>query len=359
MNNKYIESYEKIFADNEFKAILYSFSDRVWSNLTVEKRLKLIVSLEEITSKHFNLRKVGIALKNDTTSGYGTYNPNNNVIYFSKELINSGAFSVLSTYFHEKRHDYQMLAMEGIVKEDPLLVKQFKDNTYITPIGRESNYIKGGKDINLDRYLLQPVEKDANEIAIKLTLLVAKKLQSKLEKDNASTANLLAAIFSDEVFKEGIIDEGFYNYYIGKHCRLSSFYFPKNQEAILLNEKYKKEIHEQLKEGFETRRREVETLEALYNGEKGEVSYLCNTYFSRLLLPEKYNNYSGEIKVYLLKEAARRIFIKYDIKNNNIEIELTDKGEVRINDKTYKSNDGQNHLGAIKTFFLLDKIRQR
>ena len=102
MIDKYIETYKKIFMDDEFKLLLESFTFEKWENLCVNGKLEIIKKVEKLTAKQFSSPAIIIGLGTATLNENGFYDINDNKILISEETINSNAFLVLSIYFHEK-----------------------------------------------------------------------------------------------------------------------------------------------------------------------------------------------------------------------------------------------------------------
>lgn len=318
MIDKYIETYKKIFMDDEFKLLLESFTFEKWENLCVNGKLEIIKKVEKLTAKQFSSPAIIIGLGTATLNENGFYDINDNKILISEETINSNAFLVLSIYFHEKRHEYQLRAMNGLVEEDKEFIEKLKANNVTTPISQISSYRKNRSWLE---YMYQPIEQDAYKCGNEIACMLGNYIENTLKID----------------------DKGF-SEYLEEYDNYENLFKPTNPEIIKTKDGMEKRIDKENKIIMEMFVQEEKVVKKLYKGEEVDLGFLKSEHFRCLFNPETYHTFPVEGKIVILNESIKR---SYGSINHNIKLTYNDKGQICINGKCFQQNDWVNQLEEI------------
>lgn len=238
MKSKYINTYRNMFKDAEFKKIASNFHSFIWNQLSNKQKFNLLKEVEKISSKYFNQPITEIKLSYNNENSDANYDLFNNTIYIDNDYLKNSAYNVLSVYFHEKRHEYQNLAMAKIVEEDEELVKLWQENCFWDITTGISNYRellpKNSKNIDIKtreyEYFYQPVELDAYTYGAELAFELGASVVYNNGRDDDYDS------FLCNEYKNN-------NYYFGsKNIKMSKIRKEINEKVIIENKLRIKEV---------------------------------------------------------------------------------------------------------------------
>lgn len=153
-----------------------------WRELSYNEKLDFIQELEVIVSKHYGCKPVKVYLNKDIGVN-GQYLPTQERIYINYKGI-SNQYKLIDTYFHEKRHHLQHLAVAGkvdfkelgLTKEDITLLARNELKKHSLGI---NNYVNDP----VSEYAAQPQERDAFRWAHKVIFKLASDISRDLGED--------------------------------------------------------------------------------------------------------------------------------------------------------------------------------
>lgn len=167
----YDEKYSLTKNINQIKLIRYNDT---FQNLTYDQKCKVVKAVLYSEGNYLGLDKFQIKFEDLKDNTLGRFHPKTNCIIINGKQLRNGSMdggdakSVLNTCLHECRHYFQHLMVDVYERSTPkqrnMMVLK---NTPITDwIKNEKDYHNGdGNAQEYDKYVKQPVEKDAREYA--------------------------------------------------------------------------------------------------------------------------------------------------------------------------------------------------
>lgn len=142
---------------------LYSrFKGRKWKKYSLEKRIKVLVALEQKIAKQLKIEPLKIEIKYEDWNCFGAFTAVGNdwKIVLSSKLIEDPRyrFHAIETIAHETRHAYQYQLVNRELKWYEFTAKKWKRNW--------EGYFSSSKDMLM--YNNQAIERDAQKYSIKI-----------------------------------------------------------------------------------------------------------------------------------------------------------------------------------------------
>lgn len=167
----YGEQYSLTKNINQIKLIRYNDT---FQSLTYDQKCKVVKAVLYSEGNYLGLDKFQIKFEDLKDNTLGIFHPKTNCIIINAKQLRKGSMtggdakSVLNTCLHECRHYFQYLMMDIYERSTPKQrnMMVLKNTPIVDWIKNEKDYHKGDGDAHeYDKYVKQPIEKDAREYA--------------------------------------------------------------------------------------------------------------------------------------------------------------------------------------------------
>jgi len=167
------------FKKNNYDETTYleNFNEDIWKNLNIKQKKQCINLYEKEVAIKKGRPSVNIIYENMEIENRGSYS-GNTIKINSKLLDIKQPYELIYTIAHEQQHTFQNYSIENKVETSEQYM--WKLNLILNSKGDLINYYDAGKtDNEYNRYYLQPVEYNANAIALESCKNIFSKYESK------------------------------------------------------------------------------------------------------------------------------------------------------------------------------------